>query len=54
MVKKTPLHDEHIKLGAKMIDFAGWMMPLQYEGIVAEVEAVRKNVAVFDVSHMGE
>ncbi|KUK03585.1 MAG: Aminomethyltransferase [Thermotoga sp. 50_1627] len=54
MVKKTPLHDEHIKLGAKMIEFAGWMMPLQYESIVAEVEAVRKNVAVFDVSHMGE
>ncbi|HBT39957.1 MAG: glycine cleavage system aminomethyltransferase GcvT [Pseudothermotoga sp.] len=53
-MKKTPLHDEHIKLGAKMIEFAGWMMPLQYESIVAEVEAVRKNVAVFDVSHMGE
>ncbi|WP_448517087.1 glycine cleavage system aminomethyltransferase GcvT [Pseudothermotoga sp.] len=54
MAKKTPLHDEHVALGAKLVDFAGWMMPLQYESIVSEVEAVRKNVAVFDVSHMGE
>ncbi len=54
MVKKTPLYDEHIRLGAKMVEFSGWMMPLQYESIVSEVEAVRKNVAVFDVSHMGE
>lgn len=54
MEKKTPLYEEHVRLGAKMVDFAGWAMPLQYESIVAEVEAVRKNVALFDVSHMGE
>lgn len=54
MAKKTPLYEEHIRMGAKLIDFAGWLMPLQYEGIVSEVEAVRKNVAAFDVSHMGE
>ncbi|MCS7174307.1 glycine cleavage system aminomethyltransferase GcvT [Pseudothermotoga sp.] len=54
MAKRTPLYDEHIKLGARMIEFSGWMMPLQYENIVSEVEAVRKNVAIFDVSHMGE
>lgn len=52
--KKTPLYDEHIRLGAKMVEFAGWMMPLQYENITSEVKAVRECVGVFDVSHMGE
>jgi len=51
---KTPLYDEHIKLGAKMTEFAGWDMPLQYAGIAHEVEVVRTKVGLFDISHMGE
>ncbi|MEJ5229771.1 MAG: glycine cleavage system aminomethyltransferase GcvT [Pseudothermotoga sp.] len=53
-MKRTPLYESHISLKAKMVDFAGWEMPLQYEGITEEVLTVRKSVAVFDVSHMGE
>ena len=53
-IKKTALADAHIALGAKMVPFAGFLMPVQYEGINAEHEAVRKAVGVFDVSHMGE
>ncbi len=53
-MKRTPLYEHHLSLDAKMVEFAGWDMPLQYEGISAEVLAVRKNVAIFDVSHMGE
>lgn len=52
--KKTPLVNEHIKLGAKMVDFAGWYMPIQYKGLREEHDCVRKNVGLFDVSHMGE
>ena len=52
--KKTPLYDEHIRLGAKMVPFAGWLMPVQYTGIVAEHQAVRTNVGMFDISHMGQ
>ena len=54
MIKKTALTDLHISLGAKMVPFAGFNMPVQYVGINAEHEAVRKSVGVFDVSHMGE
>ena len=54
MGKRTPLYDEHIRLGAKMVDFAGWDMPIQYSSIIEEVKAVRSSVGVFDVSHMGE
>jgi aminomethyltransferase len=54
MIKKTALTDLHIALGAKMVPFAGFNMPVQYTGINAEHEAVRKSVGVFDVSHMGE
>ncbi|HEY8375756.1 MAG TPA: glycine cleavage system aminomethyltransferase GcvT, partial [Nannocystis sp.] len=50
----TPLHDAHVARGAKMVDFGGWHMPLQYEGILAEHRAVRSAVGIFDVSHMGE
>src|SRR5678816_3727976 len=46
--------DIHIKLGAKMAEFAGYNMPISYTGINAEHQAVRENVGVFDVSHMGE
>jgi aminomethyltransferase len=52
--KKTPLYDEHVRLGAKMIPFGDWIMPVQYSGILDEHQAVRKNVGVFDISHMGQ
>ena len=52
--KKTPLYDEHMRLGAKMVPFAGWLMPVQYTSIVEEHLAVRNNVGVFDISHMGQ
>lgn len=54
MTKKTFLHEEQIKLGAKMIEFAGWMMPVSYSSIIDEHKTVRENVGLFDVSHMGE
>ncbi|MCA9636855.1 MAG: glycine cleavage system aminomethyltransferase GcvT, partial [Myxococcales bacterium] len=53
-LKQTPLHDAHVALGAKMVDFGGWHMPVQYEGILAEHHRVRNAVGIFDVSHMGE
>ncbi|MGE5629964.1 MAG: glycine cleavage system aminomethyltransferase GcvT [Caulobacteraceae bacterium] len=52
--KKTTLYHTHEKYGGKIIDFAGWALPVQYEGITAEHEAVRNNAGLFDVSHMGE
>jgi aminomethyltransferase len=52
--KKTPLYDEHVRLGAKMVPFAGWLMPVQYTSIVEEHQAVRNNVGIFDISHMGQ
>ncbi len=51
---RTPLHDRHVALGARMVPFAGWEMPVQYEGVIAEHKAVRSDCGVFDVSHMGE
>jgi len=51
---KTPLYDEHVRLGAKMVPFAGWLMPVQYTSIVAEHQAVRNAVGMFDISHMGQ
>lgn len=54
MTKKTFLHDEQVKLGARMIEFAGWMMPVSYSSIIDEHKAVRENIGLFDVSHMGE
>ena len=53
-MKKTSLHEIHKDLNAKMIDFAGYMMPVQYEGVNIEHINVKNNVGVFDVSHMGE
>ncbi len=53
-MKKTTLYDVHKKLGAKIVDFAGYQMPVQYSSIIAEHKAVRNSVGVFDVSHMGE
>lgn len=54
MTKQTFLHDKHIELGARMVDFAGWDMPVQYSSIIEEHKTVRENVGLFDVSHMGE
>jgi len=54
MEKKTPLYDQHVKLGAKMVSFAGYSMPVQYTDIIEEHMAVRTKAGVFDVSHMGE
>lgn len=53
-LKRTPLFDRHRAAGAKLVPFAGWEMPVQYEGIRAEHQAVRTDAGVFDVSHMGE
>ncbi|MEM0155810.1 MAG: glycine cleavage system aminomethyltransferase GcvT [Thermoplasmataceae archaeon] len=53
-MRRTCLYEEHTKLGAKMVDFHGWEMPLQYTRILEEHMAVRKNVGIFDVSHMGD
>jgi len=53
-LKRTPLHAAHVRLGARMIGFGGWDMPVQYTGIVEEHRAVRSAVGCFDVSHMGE
>lgn len=52
-IRKTPLYDEHVKLGGKIVDYAGWFMPVQYEGLVPEHNAVRNKAGLFDVSHMG-
>ena len=52
--KKTPLYEEHVRLGAKMIPFGDWIMPVQYSSIMDEHQAVRNNVGVFDISHMGQ
>ncbi|HTT70955.1 MAG TPA: glycine cleavage system aminomethyltransferase GcvT [Anaeromyxobacteraceae bacterium] len=54
MPQRTPLYDVHVRAGARMVEFAGWEMPVQYEGILAEHAAVRERVGLFDVSHMGE
>ncbi len=53
-LKKTPLNALHRSLGARMVDFGGWDMPVQYSGVIAEHNAVRQRVGLFDVSHMGE
>jgi aminomethyltransferase len=53
-LRRTPLHDRHVALGARMVPFAGWDMPVQYEGVIQEHRAVRTDAGVFDVSHMGE
>lgn len=52
--KKTALYNKHKELKAKMLPFAGWMMPIQYQGVIAEHRTVREACGVFDVSHMGE
>src|SRR5687768_17604169 len=54
VLKRTPLNSVHRRLGARMVDFGGWDMPVQYSGILDEHHAVRTAAGVFDVSHMGE
>src|ERR1043165_2033056 len=54
MLKRTALFEAHQKLGARLIDFGGWEMPVQYTSIVDEHHAVRKAAGIFDLSHMGE
>ena len=53
-LRRTPLYEEHVEAGAKLVPFAGWEMPVQYAGVIAEHRAVRTDAGVFDVSHMGE
>ena len=53
-LRQTPLHDAHVALGARMVPFAGWEMPVQYEGVIPEHMAVRTRAGAFDVSHMGQ
>jgi aminomethyltransferase len=53
-LQRTPLYDLHIAAGARIVEFGGWSMPVQYKGIVAEHQAVRSSVGMFDVSHMGK
>ncbi len=54
MEKKTPLYDSHVALGGKMVPFAGYLLPVQYQGVIEEHMAVREAAGLFDVSHMGE
>src|SRR5574337_2117949 len=53
-LKRTPLFEVHRQLGARMVAFGGWEMPVQYAGILEEHRAVRKRAGLFDISHMGE
>ncbi len=53
-LQHSPLHDEHLRLGASLIDFGGWEMPVKYSGIIEEHHAVREAAGLFDISHMGE
>src|SRR5689334_18548473 len=53
-LKRTPLCEAHQRLGARMVEFGGWLMPVQYASILQEHHAVRKACGLFDISHMGE
>ncbi len=53
-LKRTPLYEAHVAAGGRLVEFVGWEMPVQYEGVRAEHLAVRSGCGVFDVSHMGE
>ena len=54
MEQKTPLYERHVAAGGKIVPFAGWLLPVQYSGVIAEHKAVRSACGLFDVSHMGE
>src|SRR5882757_9473747 len=53
-LRRTPLYDAHVAAGAKLVPFAGWEMPVEYDDLRIEHRAVRSSAGVFDVSHMGE
>lgn len=53
-MRRSPLHEEHLRLGGKMVDFAGWELPVMYSSIIEEHEATRSAAGLFDISHMGE
>jgi aminomethyltransferase len=53
-IRRTPLHDEHVAADGRMVDFAGWRLPIRYAGLIDEHKAVRTRAGLFDVSHMGE
>jgi aminomethyltransferase len=53
-LRRTPLYEKHLAAGGRMVPFAGWELPVQYEGVIAEHRAVRDDAGMFDVSHMGE
>src|SRR5207244_7642036 len=53
MLKRTPFHDFHVSAGARMVEFAGWEMPIVYRSIIEEHEQTRRSGSIFDVSHMG-
>ncbi|MGZ3607346.1 MAG: glycine cleavage system aminomethyltransferase GcvT, partial [Syntrophales bacterium] len=53
-MKKTPLYDRHVALGARIIDFGGWAMPVQYSNVIEEHHATRMKAGLFDICHMGE
>src|SRR5262249_8024617 len=53
-VRRTPLYERHLTLGARMVPFAGWTMPVQYSGIINEHRAVRNQAGLFDLGHMGQ
>jgi aminomethyltransferase len=50
---RTPLYDWHVSHGGRMVEFGGWELPVQYAGVIAEHQAVRSGVGLFDISHMG-
>src|SRR5690349_21655089 len=54
MGRRTPLYEAHLAAGARMVEFSGWDMPVQYKGVLDEHAAVREKAGMFDVSHMGE
>lgn len=54
MTQQTPLYSEHVKLGGKIVDFAGWQLPVLYTSLIEEHQAVRQAAGIFDVSHMGQ
>lgn len=54
MPQKTPLYEVHSKAGAKLVDFAGWLMPVQFKGIIEEHNSVRQSAGIFDIGHMGQ
>ncbi len=53
-MQKTPLYENHLRLGAKIVDFSGWAMPVQYTNVIEEHQATRRQAGLFDICHMGE